>query len=209
MKQKGTHISNPFAPFSIPRQLPPEELSILVKALKDSSATPDQIQQIYFGHMRLGIAIACRIGTFIPHLIADMVSEAMLALLEGIRQAQTDMTDDNITPYLSVIMKRKIIDFLRMENVRRTLSYSENVDLLSKAHERIGVYQHHLNEILEQVEHIILEDDNLKAREYKRVIVRLKSSGYSIEEVADILGMTQRHTRRLIQEVSDRYFELV
>jgi len=214
--RRGRGVDNPYTPFIIPDPLPETELIELVQKLRNNTATRKDIETIFFGHMRLAIALACRIGFTARHIISDAVQEAMLALAQGIKRAPTVLVDDNITPYLSTIMKGAIIDYIESQHLMPARTYrhkkAHDPDFISPLLDFLGDYQARLEdhessilEILETIETCIKADDNLVRREYKRAIVRLKSAGYTPNEVADILEIKPNYVIKLLGDLYDRY----
>ena len=204
-------ISNPFAPFKIPHPLEPQILENLVQKLRDGTADKEDIELIYYSHMRYAIALVCRICP--EHLVYDAIGEAMLALTEGLNRASTVLVNNQITPYLIKRVRGAIIDFIgdqyfvRARTYRRKKIKGPYMESLNPTHMGI-THDYHANEVLESIEKCIQTDINLVRQEYKRAIVRLKAAGYSTVEISEMLSISIRQTNSLIQSIETRYIEM-
>lgn len=228
----GKGIQNPFG--ELPQPLAEEELTNLVVKLRERRITAEEVKKLFMSHVRLGIKIATTQTWRVENLENDIVQVSMLAIAKAIVLAVDRLHDNNITPYIASRIKGEIINYChRQSNVvpQRTLSRKKKDDTLyqavklrfldfqsvlaneksflpwkTKIEEKLGRLADESNQVWEHIEDSINQDQNLRRREYKRQIIRLKAEGYSTEEISEILDMGLSTVKEMLLEVKKKYF---
>ncbi len=208
---KGKSIENPFG-IELPSQLPPVELEYLVELLRLGLAEKGDIEDIFMSHVRLGMSIASSYAYRNPTLAQDLVSVAVLAIAETISRAPEILRDNQITPYITTNIRGQLSDFVGNQYLvpastyRKIRAKGDNklmplYEPLTKANERAIDLGTQITEIMELIEFCINQDDNLKRREYKRVVIGLKAAGYNNTEVAKMIDVSINYVQLLISQI--------
>lgn len=222
-KKVKRSIQNPFG--DLPEPIQKEELTKLVELLKEGKEENDTIARILMGHLRLIISLVAETPQTLEHLTPDLISQAVVVALEAIYKAKTLLRDNNITPYIVTYVRGKLIDFTKKQygnkDWKREIETLPTIEQLTDPHfdEKIvkpdnskirtmTILPSQMSEILELIERAILLDNNLKRQEYKKVIVRLKASGYDNNEIADILEISTGQVSKLLIDIEHNYNEL-
>ncbi len=59
--------------------------------------------------------------------------------------------------------------------------------------------------MLDALEQCIVDDNNLKRREYKRVILQLKSAGYTNAEIASIIEISETYVQAMLADIKKSF----
>lgn len=212
---KGYSVPNPFR-IELPGKIEPEALDWLVSCFRFGMATKEEIDEIFMGHVRLGLAIAGEYGWLAKHLINDLASVAMVGIAEAMNNAPTALVDNNITPFITTRIRGEIHDYIQGQHLigsrtlRRRLVENPTwvqpyFDSLSKANDRVTGTNTGTVEILEYINYCVDLDLNLRRREYKRAVLQLRAAGYDNTEIAAILEISPSFVQSMVSTVRDEF----
>lgn len=186
---------------NLPEKMDETQLANLVQKLRDGTITKSEYDGIFMAHTRLIITIVHEQAWKAPYLFDDLLQIAMLSLYETLDKAALRLTDNNITPYLVVHVRGAILDAIRRGKITRKIDR----DRRSVKSESYKDTNTSTNEIMEAIEFAIEQDKNLKRREFKKVIIRLRTAGYDNKEIAGILNISISYIQNLLLDIKDYY----
>lgn len=197
-------IKSPFN-FELPQPLESDDLEYLVRLLRNGVATHYEKHEIFFGHIRIAINIVGRYAK--PYLVDDLLGVAMTSMMEAIVKAESKLTNNQITPYICTCLHGALIDYLNSHNCigckkkKKLINY--NIDMTIDA-KRIH-HNFELIDIMEVMTKCIEAEDNLKRREYKKVVLRLRAAGYNNREISEMIEVSENYVWQLMSEIRDYY----
>ena len=213
----GSHISikNPFG--ELPPVLEQNDLEYLVRLVRAGVATHYEKHELFLGHVRLALSLVSRYAWRTPHLINDLISAAMLAIADAIVSAETVLTNNNITYYITAKIKAAIIDEMMIYGLVPGRRIREQLANGTVAIPKYVVLTNHLDldnsfdlyDTMEVIAKCVDQEANLNHREYKRVIIRLRAAGYNNIEIADIIEISKSQVQAFVSEMKKVYYELV
>lgn len=186
-----------------PRIFDSEEMEKAVEKLRngDMSVT----NYIIMAHLRLTMT---KVSQLAPrHEVDDLVSEALLTLTERVHKAATYLHDNNITPYLMAAITGKIMNarnkpicgvskstYRRRKGQIEIAQESMNFDTVSKAES---------NTI--EIEEVLFK---ITYNKRDRELIGLLAEGYTYDEIAPILKLSESRVCQLKQNLEKRFDEL-
>lgn len=214
---RGKSIRNPYG--LLPQPLSPFDCDYLVRHLRAHLATPEEIDELFMCHTRLAISIVSQYSWRAPWLIDDLLQVAMLTLFVSISKAPEKLTNNDIVPYLTTRIRGRILDEIVNHGIisgrthRRKVKQNDftfpiyqpltpNIDKMIDDPIR-------LLEIMEIVDQCIDAESNIKRREYKRVMVRLKAAGYTHKEIASIIEVSEFTVQSYLSDIKQLYYSKV
>lgn len=199
-------ITAPLGKTELPPPITEERCRELTVRLKigDKSVCEEMI----LGHIRLGVYIAGLYTRFAPKKKRDLVSEAMLAIVEWTDKAPLSLKSDDYTRYIAFKIHRACGNFVYVD---RLINIPISTRCLNKLKDLEIVPEQELpNRIsTSTLNSMILKETLDKAIKNKRErnVIDLKSQGYTQQEVADILGVSQQWIQHIIGEVEERFIQ--
>jgi DNA-directed RNA polymerase specialized sigma24 family protein len=193
----------------------------------------DIAKQVLMGHIRLAISIVaeshCDMNT--RH---DLIQEVIVRMMEIIANASEVLYDNNITAYIAKSARWAIKNHLAKRFIVPGRTYRQKkkddqfipicysvMDFKVEAEDRSAegqakskrrkvpsrliIKKTEMIELIDLINFCINQDDNLNRREYKKAVIRLKSSGYTDAEVADILEISRPQVTKLIMDVEKKF----
>jgi len=203
----------------LPSQLEENDLRYLVECLRAGVISQEEVDVIFMGHARMAISIVSEHGWRAPYLLHDLVQVAMLAIAQSINRAPMKLVDNNITAYISRGVRGAVMNAINDQHIisgthyRREKHADPDFDPprympLLEIHNEISTDPLDLVGIMDAIDKCIDADTNLKRREYKRVVVRLKAAGYKVKEIASIIEMSEAFIRGLIYDIEKKYSKI-
>lgn len=104
---------------------------------------------------------------------------------------------DNFVAYYLTRYRNRVLMEIRRKATRRETPIPAG--LSTSARDSTESFYYTVNKIID------LSEPDLKKREYKKAIIRLKASGYSIAEIAEIIGKHRIYVGRYLNEIADVY----
>jgi RNA polymerase sigma factor (sigma-70 family) len=129
--------------------------------------------------------------------LEDLVSEAMLAVVEAVERAQQKLRDNNITPFIRSNVRGKLARFIDAESgLSERQLYKNGVPRPKRVEmpERSARESDLLQVILD------LCSDNRE-----REIVMLKSQYYNDTEVGEMVGLSRQRVGQILSDLEERY----
>ena len=214
MVSRGISIRCPFGD-DLPPPMDEFYLEYQVVRLRDGLLIDEEKHEIIMSHTRLAIALASSWGRKAPYLINDLVQEALYGMVRAIDEAPQKLYNNNLTGFLIQRAKNAIYRCIDNEQIvpqqRRHEALKKNPSLLfpvykenDRDHSRLD-YDLRMVEIMDQIRQCIEKDTNLKRREYKKVIVRLRAAGYNSKEIASIIEVHRNYVQNCLRELEKEY----
>lgn len=223
-------VKNPFN-IILPQPLDEHDLNYLINCLKNDCISEKEKEELYLNYIRLALSIVSNYGWKINKdndIISDLIQVAMLGILEAINDARSKLIDNNLTTYVASRIRKYIQKELDKQHLvpgrtRRTKIKLGKENELPK-YERLSPKMLNSNnninnnkvdnDILLQeteqiLEKVIESERNLKIKEFKKVVLRLKTSGYSIAEISDIISIHQSTVSNWLRSIKKDYEELI
>lgn len=208
----------------LPSELDSAELDSLVSSLRSGTLSGSEEtavkEKIILGHLKLIVSIVSQAVWRAEYLERDMIQEAMLGAVEAVDRAKTRLVDNNITPYISETVKGKLSDFIGNQFIvparsrrHRLQGLTENekqkvefpVEVKRLPSNKRTYKEDKTGEILDQLEKCIQNEVSVKKREYKKAIVQMRAASYDNPEIAEVLGLSERWVKKLMQEIREEF----
>lgn len=233
-KAKGVSFTSWLGTQDLPHQIEETQLQQMVAKLRGGDDSV--INPIIEGHIRLAMSIVAKYVAKHPRRKNDIIGAALAGLTEGVRKAQTALYDDNITPYLVVLVHRAISDFLEKDHlipigrqyIRSRGGYTAFSDALpferpichlslSPMFKDIGDEENGEEEFdlspatRDTSQDKLIADDLLNQLQLTWVeqqVIDLKCEGYNGEAIAKKMGCSRARICQILTGVRERYLRL-
>lgn len=182
---------------TLPQQIEPDRLKVLVGKLKDNSITDVEKEEIIQGHIRLAFSIAHKMSYLDKEKLELFISEALYGLVVAVEKAKTNLNfEKNITPYIVGVIKRLIITFHHTDKVIRPKSKRKSPEVVPLEHEP-EYKETKIKEIREFIDH------SLK-NELEKQVIELKTQGYTDNEIGFKLELTREYICSVRNNIAKR-----
>lgn len=211
---------------SLPKRISKKRLDELVVKLRDGDKSV--ANEIIEGHLRLGFIITLRKTRKLPSYIDldDLIGEMELAIIEAVRQSRRGaLKDYNITGYIIEYVKHYTNENIQ-EQVssqlvpNRTIRHWKNTFTNRKLRRRIILSE---GSFLEETDNYHIpkarkEEPDLEFKEILEIIsanttehriLQLKGSGYTLEEIGNMVGYHKSMVGKLLTDLERRYDSLM
>ncbi len=135
-------------------------------------------------------------------LIDDIYKDNCLSTGRWIRQQKAN--DPNFKPvyvrHLSAEIEFERADYL--DDEIRTTQRGQKAALLK---DKLSVNLLEPIVVMDTIEHCIDADKNLRRREYKKAVIRLRAAGYNNREISEIIDLAESYVQFLLADVRSRY----
>lgn len=194
---------------SIPSRIDEEELERRVIALR--SGDTSQVNPICVQMLRLAMSLVANFAH--PRRTPDLVGTASMTLVEAVNAAATKLSDNNIIPFVSEHINRRLKDMIARDHVvaipPRTLRYlrSKGIEAFVPATDSVvgleGIARPELpslecRDLLAKIVH----DDQ------EKLLLELKAERRTLEEIAGKMGISLSSAQRMRAELRTRFNEL-
>jgi hypothetical protein len=189
----------------LPNEIDQELLERRVISLRLGDTT--QINPISVQLMRLVMSLVANFAH--PKRTPDLIGVALLTLVESVRSAATKLEDNNIIPWVSAHVNRRLSDYIKDDHLvripGRTLRHSKRV---------IELYAHQVDNQLMQSKP---DRPSLECMEILNMIVKsdieklyieLKSQGNILQLIADTAGVSIASIHKLKMDLRERFYTL-
>jgi RNA polymerase sigma factor (sigma-70 family) len=181
-----------------------QELENLVIKLRSNNANAADKKRILVIHSGMICYLVSKLSVRSRSLVDDLLQEAIVAAIEAINRAATELYDNNISPYINSCVCGAINNYIRKQCFRRKKEdLIPNIDVFERANQRIVHSQ--IYDITDLIDYAISQDDNLNRREYNRVIVKLRRLGYTNNEIAKIIEISTASVQANLTTLRKRY----
>ena len=164
-------------------------------------------EELILGHIRLAVYLGGLYSNFSPKKIHDLISESLLALVQGTEKAYNGgLKNDDYSRYVAFKMHKACGNFIYNDRLIRIPISSRCLKDL-KDQEIIGE-QELPNRVNVSTLNLMILDETLRnsiKTKQEHEIVHLRKQGYSQQEVADILGMSQQWVHLHLSKVEERF----
>lgn len=178
----------------LPRKIEASELQALVIKLKqnDPADIQDVILKIYEGHIRLAINLCSRYMKFVPISYKDdLIGQALYGLLYAIKKAQTNLRDNEITPYIVTWIHKAISSYITKQKRFPILDEQILYETLAKG----DLEEHYdLEELIGKCITTLQEKD----------IYNLSKHGYNTSQIARLLGVSKQRISKIRKDLAKR-----
>lgn len=199
---RGRGFDHPFGDRELPKAIEPSTLTTLVTMLRSGDLTV--ANRIAEGHMRLAMSIVSRyLASYnCSRQLDDLVSVAMLAVVQAVRRAATNLVDDNITPFIVSAIHSAISNFLTEDSVIYQPHSAERTR---------HVIENELPDVAtvgsDVTSEIILWDllHSACCNSVDREIVRLRGKGFGDSDVAQAVGLSRACITKMRHAIETRF----
>jgi len=176
-----------------------EAMALLYRVAVDPAARAEMIE----GYTRLALGISGQYLTILKsrRWIEEVVSAALLGVIEGVDALTTASLNDKVNPR-AVVAQRihwEISRMLKQEHAQcREITYVGGVDWFDNVHAQ--------NERVAEIENAL---DSLAENETEQTVLGLRKLGYTDTEIADQLGLHQQSVQVIRQDLHRRFSALL
>lgn len=199
-KIKGKSINHPLGNLpNLPKNVDPNYLNTLLDQLK--SGNKYVIDEILRSHIRLAINIASQYAILMPYKTNDLVSEAMLTIINC---CQNPSEIENLSAYLISKIHSALARFIDEDNIIKiptSTLYRKKLKNLT----RVSIQDYTKATRLQDIREMI--DAAIKT-EQERLIINLRAQSYVDKEISEIIGLSVSRIGQIRQEVYERYEKL-
>lgn len=199
---QGRGFEHPLGDVELPGILDAVTLDTLVNRLRTGDLSV--ANEIIKGHMRLALSVVSRYYARYNcgRQLEDIVSVALLAVVESVRRATSNLQDNNITPYIVSAIHSRVSNYLTEDCVIHQPHGAEG--------KRPVVVEELPDVATVETSEIILWDLLSQAccNSVDREIVRLRSKGFGDKEVADAVGLSRPCVTKMRHAIETRFLTL-
>lgn len=202
-KASGHFIEHGFG--ELPTVLTKERLDELVTKLRETTITPEELQELAGGHLRLAIWTAAKYSKYAKHLGDELLGEAAFGLAEALSLAPEKLRDLEITPFISTYMKKYVLQTLNEDATIsipiRSLKRNElqKIVTVGKVEEIIDP-QKKLDELRETIYAAVKHD-------FEREVIKLRELGLNDLQVAEKLACSREKVGKAKLKVYRRFLQ--
>lgn len=197
------------------------DLILLLKNIRENTDVKESIQKIILGHMRLALTISGRYLTQYncKQLSNDLDGSALLGLTVGANRLTT-IKHDNVTGFLVLYIHNYITDYIHKSAIVYTPRGKNRISTLSFDDPKVVFEPFKSNRskrkncLMDTSSDVILKSVNaeelleeLTQNAQERRMAVLKISGFSLSEIAEILGVSLSQIYLIRKRIGERYNE--
>jgi len=201
-------VVHPLGQSDLPNQMSEEELQTKLEAYRQGN---DSVKEdLILGHMRLTLQICGGYVGRYPHKKNDIVSSAMLGLVEAVNRTRTHIKHNNISAYITTKIHSHIYEFLRTDKLIRG-----NYNLVPYTIMLLKTLWDEENEYYNEAESdslppqydedtIVVTDLINQFTSQQQEIIKMKLESYTNVEIAKRLGVSSEYIRQILLSIGEK-----
>jgi hypothetical protein len=165
-----------------------------------------QVNPISIQLMRLVMSLVANFAH--PKRTPDLIGVALLTLVESVRSAATKLEDNNIIPWVSAHVNRRLKDYIQNDHIiripARTLRASKTGDVVLYKNQKDS------NSVQSRPDRPSIECIEILNRVVKsdleKLYVEMRSQGSILQTIADAAGVSIGSIHKLKMELRERFY---